>query len=71
MREVKLYQDLLKIDNGKLSIALRNDPARITINSLGDMEGETLKEIIKLVDKYKADLILMSYGVLEIKFKEV
>lgn len=70
MREVKLYEELLTVDNGKLSIALKNDPKRISINSWGNMEGKLLWEILKIVEKRKANLVLTSYGMLEIKFKE-
>lgn len=71
MQEVKLYEALLDLDINRSEISLKNNPLRITVIPAGEIPGEDLWRILKLVDKFKATLSLTGYGLIDIRFKEV
>ncbi len=72
MIETNIFEALLKIEDDSLDIKLESitgyKNSKITIVGRGKISKETLWKILKLVDKNKAQLNLLSYGVIEITF---
>lgn len=70
MKESKIFEELLKIGNF-LNLSLRRDSYNyqrkfIQITSNRSLEKNTLKQIIEVADKNKANLVLRPNGIIEI-----
>lgn len=68
MKETTLYEELIEIPD--IEVTLKNNPARINIVGKGDIQQDTMRDIISKVILADAKISLKAFGVLDIRFEK-